>query len=48
MPDGFCQQVVLNMLDTKTKNDAQGVKQIGLVLNPLNSRFDVYDEFQKP
>ncbi len=48
MPDGFCQQVVINMLDTSTKDSAQGIKQIGLVLNPLTGRFYAYDEFQKP
>lgn len=47
MPDGFCQQVVINMLDTSTKDTAQGIKQIGLVLNPLNGRFYAHDEFQK-
>ncbi|RTL07488.1 hypothetical protein EKK58_01930 [Candidatus Dependentiae bacterium] len=44
MPDGFCQHVVINMIDTSAKE----IKQIGLVLNPLNGRFYAYDEFQKP
>lgn len=48
MPDGFCQQVVINMIDTSTKSNTKEIKQIGLVLNPLNGRFYVYDEFQKP
>jgi type II secretory pathway pseudopilin PulG len=47
MPDGFCQNVVINMLDASTKDSAQGIKQIGLILNPLNGRFYAYDEFQK-
>lgn len=48
MPDGFCQQVVINMIDTSTKTNTQEIKQIGLVLNPLNGRFYAHDEFQKP
>lgn len=47
MPNGFCQNVVINMIDTSTKDSSQGIKQIGLVLNPLNGRFYAHDEFQK-
>lgn len=42
MPDGVSQEIVINILDTATQDEA------GLVLNPFHVKFTVYDTFQKP
>ncbi len=47
MPDGLAQTVTINFLDTKQLNAAGKPKQFGLVLNPFNAQFKVYDGFQK-
>lgn len=47
MPDGLTQTVTINFLDTKQLNAAGKPRQFGLVLNPFNAQFKVYDGFQK-
>lgn len=47
MPDGLTQTVTINFLDTKQLNAAGKPRQFGLVLNPFNAQFKVYDSFQK-
>lgn len=47
MPDGLTQSVTINFLDTKQLNAAGKPRQFGLVLNPFNAQFKVYDNFQK-
>jgi type II secretory pathway pseudopilin PulG len=47
MPDGLAQTVTINFLDTKQLNVAGKPRQFGLVLNPFNAQFKVYDSFQK-
>lgn len=47
VPEGMAQDVIVNFVDTKdTKNDTP--RQVGLVLNPFNAQFRIYDAFQKP
>ena len=47
VPEGMAQDVIVNFVDTKdTKNDAP--RSVGLVLNPFNAQFRIYDAFQKP
>lgn len=46
-PDGLTQTVTINFLDTKQINAAGKPRQFGLVLNPFNAQFKVYDSFQK-
>lgn len=47
VPEGMAQDVIINFLDTKdTLNDT--ARQVGLVLNPFNAQFKIYDTFQKP
>jgi len=47
MPEGLAQEVVANVLDTKDRIEKKP-RQIGLVLNPFNAQFKIYDAFQKP
>ncbi len=47
MPDGLTQTVTINFLDTKQQNAAGKPRQFGLVLNPFNAQFKVYESFQK-
>lgn len=47
MPDGLTQTVTINFIDKKHKNSAGKPRQFGLVLNPFNAQFKVYDSFQK-
>lgn len=47
MPDGLTQSVTINFLDKKHTNVAGKPRQFGLVLNPFNAQFKVYDSFQK-
>lgn len=47
IPEGLTQDVIINCIDVKdTKNDEP--RSIGLVLNPFNAQFKIYDTFQKP
>lgn len=44
IPDGMCQEVILNVVDT-----SQGANiQLGLVINPFTAQLKEYDTFQKP
>lgn len=47
MPDGLTQTVTINLLDTRQTNVAGKPRQFGLVLNPFNAQFKVYESFQK-
>jgi prepilin-type N-terminal cleavage/methylation domain-containing protein len=47
MPDGLTQSVTINFIDKKHTNVAGKPRQFGLVLNPFNAQFKVYDSFQK-
>lgn len=47
IPDGMAQVVTINFLDTSNLNAAGKPRQFGLVLNPFNAQFKVYDAFQK-
>jgi prepilin-type N-terminal cleavage/methylation domain-containing protein len=47
MPDGLTQTVTINFLDTNQLNPAGKPRQFGLVLNPFNAQFKIYDSFQK-
>ncbi|CAN5167657.1 hypothetical protein BH09DEP1_BH09DEP1_1990 [soil metagenome] len=47
IPDGMAQAVTINFLDTSNTNAAGKPRQFGLVLNPFNAQFKVYDAFQK-
>lgn len=47
IPDGMAQMVTINFLDTSNLNAAGKPRQFGLVLNPFNAQFKVYDAFQK-
>lgn len=47
IPDGMAQAVTINFLDTSNLNAAGKPRQFGLVLNPFNAQFKVYDAFQK-
>ena len=47
MPDGLTQAVTINFIDTKQNNPAGKPKSYGLVLNPFNAQFRVYESFQK-
>jgi prepilin-type N-terminal cleavage/methylation domain-containing protein len=42
LPDGTSQEIIINILDSVTSDEA------GLVLNPFLVKFTVYDTFQKP
>lgn len=47
VPEGMAQDVIVNFVDTKdTKNDVP--RPVGLILNPFNAQFRIYDGFQKP
>ncbi len=48
LPGGLAQEVIINMVDTKTQNDRDEGKKTGLVLNPFTVQFKTYDEFQSP
>jgi len=48
LPGGLAQEVIINMVDTKTQNDRDEGKKVGLVLNPFTVQFKTYDEFQSP
>lgn len=47
VPDGMAQAVTINFLDKKDKLPSGKDRPVGLVLNPFNARFKVYDSFQK-
>ena len=47
IPDGLTQTVTVNFTDTSNLNAAGKPRQYGLVLNPFNAQFKVYDAFQK-
>lgn len=47
IPDGLAQAVTINFLDMGNRNGAGKPRQFGLVLNPFNAQFKVYDSFQK-
>jgi prepilin-type N-terminal cleavage/methylation domain-containing protein len=47
IPDGMAQAVTINFLDKSNVNAAGKPRQFGLVLNPFNAQFKVYDAFQK-
>jgi len=47
MPDGLAQDVIVNFIDTKDLQPDEQPKTFGLVLNPFNAQFKVYDTFQK-
>jgi prepilin-type N-terminal cleavage/methylation domain-containing protein len=47
IPEGMAQDVIANFVDTKdTRDDAP--RPVGLILNPFNAQFKIYDVFQKP
>lgn len=46
-PDGLTQTVTINFIDTQHLNAAGKPRQFGLVLNPFNAQFKLYDSFQK-
>ena len=48
LPGGLAQEVIINIVDTKTQNDRDEGKKTGLVLNPFTVQFKTYDEFQSP
>src|ERR1700733_521982 len=45
-PDGLTQTVTINFVSNK-ETSAGKPRQFGLVLNPFNAQFKVYDSFQK-
>lgn len=47
IPDGMTQAVTINFIDKKQKTAAGKPRQFGLVLNPFNAQFKMYDGFQK-
>lgn len=47
VPDGLTQRVTINIIDTKDRDEQGRPKKIGLVLNPFNAQFTVYDTFKK-
>lgn len=47
IPDGLAQTVTINFLDLRTTTASGKPRQYGLVLNPFNAQFKVYDGFQK-
>lgn len=47
VPDGMAQAVTINFLDNKDRLPSGKPRPIGLVLNPFNARFKLYDGFQK-
>ena len=47
VPDGLTQRVTINVTDNKDRDANGRPKKIGLVLNPFNAQFTVYDSFQK-
>ena len=47
VPDGLTQRVTINLLDTADKGADRRPAKVGLVLNPFNARFNVYDTFKK-
>jgi len=47
MPEGLAQDVIINFIDTKDLRPDGQPKTFGLVLNPFNAQFKVYDAFQK-
>lgn len=46
IPNGLSQNVIINMVDTKHLLQDKP-RPVGLVINPFNLQFKVYDEFQK-
>lgn len=44
---GLAQRVVINCIDTSSIADGGKPYRIGLVLNPFNAQFEVYDTFQQ-
>ncbi len=47
VPEGMTQDVVINLIDLKDLKNGKP-RQVGLVLNPFNAQFKIYDTFQKP
>lgn len=47
IPEGLAQEVVINFNDTKDKINRKP-RPVGLVLNPFNAQFKVYDAFAQP
>lgn len=47
VPDGMAQAATINFIDTKDALPSGKARPVGLVLNPFNARFKVYDSFQK-
>lgn len=45
-PQGYAQEVTINVIDKKDTIDGKP-RRVGLVLNPFNAQFKVYDSFQK-
>ena len=47
VPDGLSQSIVINLVDLQDEIDGKPA-QFGLVLNPFQPEFKIYDIFQKP
>lgn len=47
VPDGMAQTVTINFNDNKDTLPSGKPRPVGLVLNPFNARFKLYDSFQK-
>jgi type II secretory pathway pseudopilin PulG len=47
IPNGLTQQVTINCVDVKDRIQNKP-REIGLVLNPFNAQFKIYDTFQAP
>ena len=47
MPDGLTQDLIINFVDTKDRTPEGKARPVGLVINPFNGQFKIYDTFQK-
>ena len=48
MPDGVCQEVIVNIVDQPENQSEKEGKQFSVVLNPFTAQCVMYDTFQKP
>ena len=48
MPDGMCQEVIVNIADTPVSGLEKDIKQFSVVINPFTAQCVMYDTFQKP
>ena len=48
MPDGMCQEVIINISDNPSSAPEKDAKYFSVVINPFTAQCVMYDTFQKP